>query len=384
VIKGDKTSITILEEEYEAGLDTCKHNLHGRIFWPKGSTAFTVVALRKKLALAWKDLGRWGVSFIGKGYYEFCFSSVEDLRRVRSVGTWNLEPGLLKLFAWLGDFNPSLQRNCTAQVWLRIYGLSQEYWRPKILFAVASSVGSPICTDEAATKSRFDRTFGQFARVLVDMDLSQPLKYNVLVERKGYAFFVDFDYENIPDFCNHCKAVGHHVRVCKKLKNVDAIENNKQGARNTASKQNDALYLIPKTNQTYVQTKDGRNSQAKPKEVIDLEGTSDNNRNVSQNKDKEKLPDQQESNSKSNPGQTLKEQDKILEEELNVEIQNNFVSRNDEEESSVGSDFVDATQNNLDTTSVEGEEVADRPLNNNEQITTVAVVANKDMSAERT
>ena len=97
------------------------------------------------------------------------------------MGTWNLEPGLLKLFAWSGDFNPSLQRKCTAHVWLRIYGLYQEYWRPKILFAIASSVGFPICTDEATTKLRFDRTFGQFARVLDDMDLSQPLKYNVLV-----------------------------------------------------------------------------------------------------------------------------------------------------------------------------------------------------------
>lgn len=99
VIKGDLSSIEIPEDEYEACLEDCKHNLHGRIIWPKGSTPLTVVALRKKLSAAWKDLGRWGVSFIGKGYYEFCFSNVEDLRRVRSVGSWNLAPGLLRLFA---------------------------------------------------------------------------------------------------------------------------------------------------------------------------------------------------------------------------------------------------------------------------------------------
>jgi hypothetical protein len=50
---------------------------------------------------------------------------------------------MLKLFAWNPDFNPSLQQQSSAQVWIRIHGLSQEYWRPKILFAIASSVGTP-------------------------------------------------------------------------------------------------------------------------------------------------------------------------------------------------------------------------------------------------
>ena len=189
VIKGDNFSISIPEEEYLVGIEECKHNLHGRVIWPKGSTPLTDASLRSKLAGIWKDLGRWGVSSIGRGYYEFVFSSIEGLRRVRSSGSWNLEPGLLKLFTWTKDFKPELQQNSSAQVWLRIYGLPQEYWRPKILFAIASSVGSPICTDVATAKPLMERTFGHFARVLVDMDVSEPLKYNVLVERIGYAFF---------------------------------------------------------------------------------------------------------------------------------------------------------------------------------------------------
>jgi hypothetical protein len=139
--------------------------------WPKGSTPLTVVALKKKLLPLWKDLARWGITSLGKGYYEFCFSSLEDVQRVRYVASWNLQPGFLKLFAWSPDFNPILQKNTTTQVWVRIYGLAQEYLRRKILFAIASSIGTPICTDAIAAKPMFDRTFGHFARVLVDMDL---------------------------------------------------------------------------------------------------------------------------------------------------------------------------------------------------------------------
>jgi hypothetical protein len=127
VVKGDRLAIEIPEIAYQAGLDACKHNLHGRIVWPKGSTPLSVVALKEKLSLNWKGFSRWGVISLGKGFFEFTFSTLEDVRRVRSILSWNINPGLLKLFAWTKDFNPKLQRNTSAQVWVKLFGLSQEY-----------------------------------------------------------------------------------------------------------------------------------------------------------------------------------------------------------------------------------------------------------------
>jgi len=91
---------------------------------------------------------------------------------------------------------------------LRIYGLLEEYWRKNILFPIASSVATPICTDSITNKPRMEISFGHFTRVLVDLDLSQDLRYKVLVESKGYLFFVDFEYENLPVFCAHCNYTG--------------------------------------------------------------------------------------------------------------------------------------------------------------------------------
>jgi hypothetical protein len=165
------------------------------------------MALKENLKPAWKDLSPWGVTSIGKGYYKFVFTSIEDAIRVRSVNSWLLNPGILKLFPWTRDFKPSLQTNTSVQVWMRIHGLSQEYRRKMIIFAIASSVGTPICVDSVTSKPAIERTFGHYARVLVDIDVSNDLKYEVLVERKGFAFFVEFEYENLPEFCNYCKIV---------------------------------------------------------------------------------------------------------------------------------------------------------------------------------
>ncbi|CAK8563353.1 unnamed protein product [Lathyrus sativus] len=78
VIKGDKIAITITKDEYLAGHEACKHNLHARIIWPKGTTPLRVSVLRNKLSPQWKDLGKWGITSLGKGFYEFSFSTIED------------------------------------------------------------------------------------------------------------------------------------------------------------------------------------------------------------------------------------------------------------------------------------------------------------------
>jgi hypothetical protein len=265
VVKGDRLAIEIPEVAYQVGLDACKHNLHGRILWPKGSSPLSVVALKAKLSSVWKDFSKWGLISLGKGFYEFTFSTLEDVRRVRSVPSWSLNPGLLKLFAWSKDFNPKAQQNTFAQLWVKFYGLSQEYWHKNILFTIVGSLGTPICMDSVTARPMHERTFGQFARVLVDIDISQPLRNKVLVERKGFAFFVEIDYENVPDFCNACQVIGHHVDNCRRWNNEDEGKTNKEII---AKKQ-----VAVDAKKTYVQTRDGRPQQQKQKEneVINVE-----------------------------------------------------------------------------------------------------------------
>ncbi|GAU35943.1 hypothetical protein TSUD_394910 [Trifolium subterraneum] len=263
VIKGDRLAIEIPEVTYQASLEACKHNLHGGILWPKGSSPLSAVALKAKLSKIWKDFSKWGLISLGKGFFEFTFSTLEDVRRVRSIPSWNLNPGLLKFFAWTRDFNPKMQHNTSAQVWVKFFGLSQEYWHKTILFTIASSLGTPICIDSVTARPMHERTFGQFARVLVDMDLSQPLRYKLLVERKGFAFFVEMEYENMPDFCNNCQVIGHHVDNCKRWNNDEELQTDKDINLKKKS------FVEPK--KVFIPTKDSRLQQGKVDEVINVE-----------------------------------------------------------------------------------------------------------------
>jgi len=298
-LKGDELAIMIPENEYAAVMEACKLNLQGRVFWPKGATPLTVVALKNKLAPFWKDLSKWGITSLGKGYYEFVFSTLEDVNRVRSISSWNLNPGILKLFAWSRDFNPRNQQNSSAQVWVRFYGLAQEYWRKNIIFIIAGSLGSPICTDATTSKPRIDRTFRQYVMVLIDMDLSQTIRYKRLVERKGFSFYVDVDYQNLLDYCSHCKNIGHYVDVCKKL-NPEVV---RAQPRDAPTKQ---THLVRKE-KTYVQVHDGRGIQGKHVPLINETCSKENEDNRGEKANLNHTPSQ-------------KEQDAQLEKEINAAL----------------------------------------------------------------
>jgi len=66
--------------------------------------------LREKLLQLWKLIDQWKMIPIGRGFLEFPFSCVEDLRCVWSNGTWNLKPGLLRLSRRSSDFHSSTQK----------------------------------------------------------------------------------------------------------------------------------------------------------------------------------------------------------------------------------------------------------------------------------
>jgi len=78
---------------------------------------------------------------------------------------------------------------------------------------IASAVGTPIDIDGPTR----NRTFGHYARILVDIDLSKRAYDEILVEREGFAFKVEVQYERKPLFCHHCFTIGHNVSTCKWL-----------------------------------------------------------------------------------------------------------------------------------------------------------------------
>jgi hypothetical protein len=119
----------------------------------------------------------------------------------------------------------------------------------------------------------FERTFGHFVRVLVDMDLTQQLRHKVLVERVGYAFFVELDYENLPAFCSHCRCIGHFVENCRRIVGKDKEQAEAPVKKRSGKEQN----------KVYVQAADKRIEQSRVNEVSNTDAVNSKPIDVDEN-----------------------------------------------------------------------------------------------------
>jgi hypothetical protein len=220
-VKGNSLAIKITEEVYQSGIANCTNYLHGRLVPSRGDKPLSSKDLREKLLRLWKPIDKWKMIPLGRGYYEFRFSSAEDRKSVWSSGVWNLNPGLLRLSSWSPDFNPLKQKQTHCQVWVRFHCLPLEYWQTRILFEIAAAIGTPISIDDNTR----NHTFGHYARVLVDINLSNNLHDSLLVEREKFAFNIDLEYEKLPFFGSSCNCIGHSFESCKKGANKYASDN---------------------------------------------------------------------------------------------------------------------------------------------------------------
>ncbi|XP_028111147.1 uncharacterized protein LOC114309572 [Camellia sinensis] len=170
---------------------------------------FPTISLPKKLLA--KIRKPWEnaliVRLLGKniGYNMLC--SREDCTKVFTEGPWVIMDHYLTVRRWEPNFKPSEAFETTTAVWVRFPELPIEYYQEKVLFAIAKSIGKPLKIDWTTAMA----TRGKFARVCVEMDLSQPLKPKFILEGKLYSI----EYESLHSFCFLCGRVDHRKEACR-------------------------------------------------------------------------------------------------------------------------------------------------------------------------
>ena len=194
------------------------------------------------------------------------------------------------------------------------------------------------------------------------MDVTQTLRYKVLVERKNYAFFVDLDYENIPEFCNHYRKIGHNIDYCKFLR----IPEVKEGAE---GRKKNAQAPTKDTWQKKNEMKKQGNEVTDPIDVDLLKADAENVKNLNNGKKPEvnnvstigvkNNTDMAQKNSfdalinvdanQENISAAMRAEDRALEKENNFELEVGNTDDEDTDASSHGFEFVDATQQNFRT-----------------------------------
>lgn len=214
-IVGGNIAIAIDEEEYNKGLAEFANCLIGRLVLARGDQPYLTKELKTKLSNTWgiKDID-WRITPLGKGFFTLKFATADIKASIFAKGSVVLRPGIFRISQWSPNFNPNLQKQTNAQVWVRIYELSMEYWKPDFLYDIAKGIGTPLRID----KKTLDKELGLYARILVDVDFAKEIPEQILIQRKDFEFFVYIEYERCPSFCKQCGVVGHELSQCRSMR----------------------------------------------------------------------------------------------------------------------------------------------------------------------
>ncbi|XP_057770279.1 uncharacterized protein LOC130990091 [Salvia miltiorrhiza] len=223
--EGEQFSLKVPQHLYAQEVSKeFSHAIIGRLLLRKGDKPQPALLLKAELHKIWKLESEWQLIPLGKGYYTLAFRTPEDKTRAKAKPVWELSCGHVRLREWSKHFDPFKEHSSMANVWVRIHYLPIEYWHPEILAGIGRYIGHPIKIDGASAR----RDFGQFARLLIELDMSKSFPTTLLIDNDTFSFYVEFTYENLPFYCSKCKLTGHPTEKCRKISVKKVVEDDVQ------------------------------------------------------------------------------------------------------------------------------------------------------------
>ncbi|KAL0927679.1 hypothetical protein M5K25_001877 [Dendrobium thyrsiflorum] len=132
-----------------------------------------------------------------------------DYSRVFARRSYYILNCQMRLLKWTPFFDVK-EESPIVPIWISFPNLRLHFFNSYVLHALGSIFGRPLQTDQAtASRSR-----PSVARVLVEVDITKKHPKDVWLGSENSGYLQKVEFENVPDFCVHCKIHGHSINNC--------------------------------------------------------------------------------------------------------------------------------------------------------------------------
>ncbi|KAJ1416378.1 Zinc knuckle CX2CX4HX4C [Sesbania bispinosa] len=175
--------IIFYEEDIQEGLNECGNSIVGKLISGK---SFHVNSLLNAFTNIWNRPKGFKVVDLGEKIFQFFFHEARDMERVlKAMGIAN-----------------SLSNQANGK-------------------RIGACMGTVFEADIYEIQGK-----GPYIRVSVEIDISKPLLPGINTgSKKDGVFWVDFQYEKLPQFCYTCGLIGHDDEECNGAHDKGAEEN---------------------------------------------------------------------------------------------------------------------------------------------------------------
>lgn len=122
--------------------------------------------------------GNFDIYYHTDDYFVIRFDEMEDRDKMIYDGPYTMGSKPMIVKEWVMNF--SLEKEILKEVplWIHLPNLPLNCWSVDSLSRIGSVIGVPVCADECTSLQKRI----SYARLLVEVDVTQPLKYEVKVE----------------------------------------------------------------------------------------------------------------------------------------------------------------------------------------------------------
>ncbi|KAH9697633.1 zinc knuckle protein [Citrus sinensis] len=170
--------------------------------------------LKAAMQMAWRTVKEVKIESMGDNIFLFKFASEEEKKMVLMGGPWHFDRALIVLTKPIGIGDIKNQSFTHTTFWVQIHNIPIMCMNKEAIQKLGEKIGivKEVETDEAG------ECIGQFARVGISIDISQPLKKIVFLQQADGKIPMPILYEKLPDFCFCCAHIGHQYRECLRYK----------------------------------------------------------------------------------------------------------------------------------------------------------------------
>ncbi|XP_019264955.1 PREDICTED: uncharacterized protein LOC109242565 [Nicotiana attenuata] len=134
---------------------------------------------------------------------------MDDMQEILFAGPYIINNRLIILKQWTTDFDFEKEFPTEIPLWIRFPKLPLNCWDVNSLSRIASSIGTPMYADECTAK----QLRVSYARMLMVVDMTKPLKDEITVEdSNGRTFLQPINYDWKPKFRETCQVIGHNYK----------------------------------------------------------------------------------------------------------------------------------------------------------------------------
>ncbi|KAL6500903.1 hypothetical protein OROHE_025100 [Orobanche hederae] len=166
----------------------------------------TMGYLEQAISKLWGDFAVPTLHQYDNSFFIARFDSQDECDLILDNGPYFIKNQPMVLKQWTPQFEFKEYQLTKLLVWVKLPQLPLGYRSKKSLNMIASMLGKPLHSDECTLKQN---KVG-FVRVLVELDVSQPVMKSVRIKVSGGEPHVQIvEYENLPEFCHQCQCIGH-------------------------------------------------------------------------------------------------------------------------------------------------------------------------------